>query len=163
MERMTKKRRQTRIDTLNSMTGQPMEPYAPVRREDGGLMSNTGHYQIDYAYGGAELEQVTNECGGVSTPLNTGHITKRQLYDLLRAMIEGIRIGQQTARPVHIVAAAPHDRNGNPRRVSVQVSGDRVVDTNDHGYSGPPRDYGPEALRVSVSATEYKGLLSLSN
>lgn len=159
MNRITKKQLETRIDTLNSMTGQPMEPYAPVCRKDGGLMSNAGHYHLNWAYGGVGVDQMCSG-GGARDILPLG--TKRETYERLGSMIEGIRIGQKTAPPVHIVAAAPHDRNGNPRRVSVQVSGDRVVDTNDHGYSGPPRDYGPEALRVSVSATEYKGLLSLS-
>ncbi len=159
MDRITKKRLQTRIDTLNSMTGQPMEPYAPVRREDGGLMSNAGHYLLDWAYGGVGVEQMA-EGGGVRIIIDRG--TNRSIWDQLGAMIEGIRIGQKTAPPVHIVAAAPNDRNGNPRRVSVQVSRDRVVDTNDHGYSGPPRDYGPEALRVAVSASEYREFLSLS-
>jgi len=164
MQRITKADLQRQADRLNKLTGSPLEHFAPYRGSCRmrRLSFNVGHYRIDYAYGGVELERIANEGGGVTTPLNTGHIPKRELYNLLGAFIRGIELGQQAAPPVHIVAAAPHCPNGNPRRVSVKIAGDRVVDTNDHGYSGPPKHYGPEALRVAVSATQYKGLLAMT-
>jgi hypothetical protein len=134
MDRITKKRLQTRIDTLNSMTGQPMEAYAKDEtgeyiRKPKGLVPCPGHYHLDSAYGGVAVDQMA-EGGGVRVIIDRG--TNRAVWDQLGAMIEGIRIGQKTAPPVHIVAAAPNCPNGNPRR-------------------------------VSVSAADYKGLLSMSN
>ena len=160
MHRLTKAALQHRIDTLNELTGQPMEPWNPVRREDGGLAANVGNYHLDWAYGGVAVDQMHNVGGAVVDIIQRG--TKRETYDRLGALIQGIRIGQKTAPPVHVVAAAPLDRNGNPRRVSVKVCPTMgVVGTADHGYRGAPKDYGREALRLHVSATEYKELVAM--
>jgi len=105
MHRITKADLQQRIDTLNEMTGQPMEPWNPVRREDGGLAANVGHYHLDWTYGGVGVDQMHNVGGGVVDIIPRG--TKRETYNRLGALIQGIRLGQQTAPPVHVVAAAP--------------------------------------------------------
>lgn len=57
---------------------------------------------------------------------------------------------------------APHDINGNPRRVTVvynAVTGD-IWDAFDHGYSGPPDlSYIPDLPSIDVSVSEYKDFL----
>tara|TARA_Y100001970_G_C13956246_1_gene710854 strand:+ start:122 stop:631 length:510 start_codon:yes stop_codon:yes gene_type:complete len=164
MERITKKHLDSRIELLNEITGQPMEAYAKddageCLRINGCLVSCSGHYLLNWAYGAVGVDQMSSG-GGARDILPLG--TKRETYERLNALIDGIRIGQQTAPPVHIVAAAPHDRNGNPRRVSVQISPTRgIIETADHGYRGAPKHYSYEAMRVHVSATEYKELVAM--
>jgi len=94
MHRITKADLQLRIDTLNEITGQPMEPWNPVRREDGGLAANVGNYHLDWVYGGVLVDQMHNVNGAVVDIIHRG--TKRETYDRLGALIQGIRIGQQT-------------------------------------------------------------------
>ena len=96
MHRITKADLQLRIDTLNEITGQPMEAWNPVRREDGGLAANAGHYYLQWAYGGVRVEQM---CEGGGARDITPRGTKRETYARLVALIEGIRIGQKTAPP----------------------------------------------------------------
>ena len=56
----------------------------------------------------------------------------------------------------HIVLAAPHDRNGNPRRVSLLLSAGDVVKVHDHGHSGGPRGWPVEALRERITPGSYR-------
>lgn len=58
-----------------------------------------------------------------------------------------------------VVIAAPNDRNGNPRRLSLYLNRNgEPIGHEVHGYHGPtqwvPRV--AEGPRVNVSATEYK-------
>ena len=50
--------------------------------------STVGAYTLDGAYGGWELQQYANEHGGVSVISKGGHVSKRELYNQLGAMIE---------------------------------------------------------------------------
>ncbi len=88
MERITNAMLQSRIDYLNEITGSPME-YSTTD-SSGKFRANIGNYHLSGAYGGWELQRVNNTSGGVSTPLNTGHISKRELLNLLDAFIKGI-------------------------------------------------------------------------
>jgi len=45
---------------------------------------------LSHAYGGVCLHRMYNEGGGVTSPLSTGHIPKRELLGLLHAFINGI-------------------------------------------------------------------------
>ena len=76
-----------RVDYLNELTNNPKTPRTQI---DGKLISNVGCYPLDCAYGGYELVQMYNTGGGVSEPLSTGHIPKRELYNYINAFISGI-------------------------------------------------------------------------
>jgi hypothetical protein len=83
MNRVTEKQLQAVVDRLNRITGSPLEPY--VGRE-----AQIGNYHLSHAYGGVCLHRMYNEGGGVTSPLSTGHISKRELLGLLHAFINGI-------------------------------------------------------------------------
>ena len=86
--KITKKDLEARIKYLNRLTNSP-ETYMTIK-ESGDRVINIGHYHIDCAYGGYELVRTVNNGGGVSTPLCTGHITARELYNCINAYIAGL-------------------------------------------------------------------------
>lgn len=70
--------------TINELTESPTEYWTDK-------LINIGHYTLSGAYGGWQLQRVMNTSGGVDLPLGeTGHIPKRELYDLMHAYIRGI-------------------------------------------------------------------------
>jgi len=83
MNRVTEKQLQAIVDRLNRITNSPMEPYVDGKAQ-------IGNYHLSHAYGGVCLHRMSNEGGGVSSPLSTGHISKRELMGLLYAFISGI-------------------------------------------------------------------------
>jgi hypothetical protein len=88
MNRITEKHLQAKIDYLNKITGSPMQPYMDGKAQ-------IGNYHLSHAYGGVCLHRMHNESGGVSSPLSTGHITKRELLGLIHAYINGIELQQE--------------------------------------------------------------------
>jgi hypothetical protein len=52
--------------------------------------ANRGNYHLSHAYGGVCLHRMCTDGGGVSSPLSTGHVSKRELAGLLSAYIAGI-------------------------------------------------------------------------
>lgn len=88
MNRITEKHLQAIVDRLNRITGSPALPYVDGKAQ-------IGNYHISHAYGGVCLHRMHNEGGGVSSPLSTGHITKRELAGLLHAFIAGINTGEE--------------------------------------------------------------------
>ena len=84
MQRITKSQLQTIVDGLNRQTHSPMTPYA-----DG--QWHIGCYCLSYAYGGVALHRVHNEAGGMQDVLERGHVSKRDLYNLLRAYSAGLQ------------------------------------------------------------------------
>lgn len=92
MERITKKFLQARIDTLNRLTGNPVEPY---RKDGDKLVANVGNYHLSGAYGGHSLHRMVNESGGCSDIFSCGHISARQLSDLIGAYMAGIYTTQK--------------------------------------------------------------------
>lgn len=60
------------------------------RQEDGSLKATVGAYYIDGAYGGVALYRMSTEGGGVSDVFHSGHMTKRDLYNRIRAFMDGI-------------------------------------------------------------------------
>jgi hypothetical protein len=88
MNRVTEKQLQAIVDRLNRITNSPMEPY--IERE-----AQIGNYHLSHAYGGVCLHRMFNEGGGVSSPLSTGHISKRELMGLLYAFINGIETARE--------------------------------------------------------------------
>lgn len=88
MIRITEKHLQAVVDRLNRITGSPVAPYIDGKAQ-------IGNYHISHAYGGVCLHRMHNEGGGVSSPLSTGHITKRELAGLLHAFIAGINTSEE--------------------------------------------------------------------
>ena len=86
--RVTIKQLESQVKYLNELTGQPLKPYTFKKG------ANVGCYYIQASYGGYQLEQIVNKGGGCRTLLNTGYTTKKELYDLISSMIEGIKIGK---------------------------------------------------------------------
>ena len=80
------------VDRINRATGSPSTPW---RREGDRNRANIGNYHLSYAYGGACLHRMANESGGVTTPLGSGHVPKRELYDQLHAFARGIEVAQE--------------------------------------------------------------------
>lgn len=87
MNRITEKHLQAIVDRLNRITGSPAEPYA---KQGDKFIAQIGNYHLSHAYGGVCLHRMHNEGGGVSSPLSCGHVTKRELANLLHAFIAGI-------------------------------------------------------------------------
>ncbi len=87
-ERITQKNLDKLCDTINKVTNSPMTPYTRI---DGKTKANLGNYHISSAYGGVCLQRMSNESGGVSTVINLGYTTKRNLYDLMNAYLKGLR------------------------------------------------------------------------
>ena len=75
------------VTRINSVTNSP-EAYMA----DGVIL--VGHYHIDCAYGGVQLVRTCNTYGGVSDVLATGHMPKRELYELIHAFLKGIEYAQ---------------------------------------------------------------------
>jgi hypothetical protein len=88
MNRVTEKQLQAVVDRLNRITASPAAPYIDGKAQ-------IGNYHLSHAYGGVCLHRMYNEGGGVTSPLSTGHITKRELLGLLHAFINGIESQQE--------------------------------------------------------------------
>jgi hypothetical protein len=88
MNRITEKHLQAIVDRLNRITGSPAAPYVDGKAQ-------IGNYHLSHAYGGVCLHRMHNDGGGVSSPLSTGHVTKRELAGLLHAFIAGINTSEE--------------------------------------------------------------------
>jgi len=86
-QRITEKMLQARIDYLNRITGSPESPYAPG--EDGKMKAQIGNYHLSHAYGGVCVHRMSNEHGGINTPIISYHAPKRECFDALGAYIDG--------------------------------------------------------------------------
>lgn len=87
MTRITESMLQKKIDLLNQVAGRPTKPY--THNADGKLVANEGNFHVSGAYGGWTLHCMSNESGGVTSPLNCGYISRRALYDLVCTYIAG--------------------------------------------------------------------------
>ena len=74
-----------RIKCLNQATGVGDEPYTST---DGYLTANAGVHTLASAYGGYCIERISVG-GGCSTLCNTGYLSKRELWAVLNAYLEG--------------------------------------------------------------------------
>lgn len=82
------------VAELNSETGNAERAY-DRRESDGRYVANIGTYVLDYAYGGVALTQLVSEGGGCRTIIDRG--TRRECYDQIRSLLEGVRIGKEVA------------------------------------------------------------------
>lgn len=93
MDRITVKHLRGLCNTLNKITGNPLEAYG--RDATGKFKANIGAHYIDGAYGGWELHQICTEGGGVNCPLSTGHCSARELYNAMHAYLRGLEDGRK--------------------------------------------------------------------
>lgn len=91
-ERITQKNLQAVIDRINRITDSPETPY--TKTPEGKFIPNLGNYHLSMAYGGYNLHRIDNDSGGVTCPLGTGHVTKKELYKLMHAFINGLYAGK---------------------------------------------------------------------
>ena len=89
MQKITRKELDYFINELNELTNSPRKPYIEV---NGKLKGAIGNYHIYGAYGSIALHQTMNEGGGIKEIF--GLSTKRELYNKIRALIQGIELGK---------------------------------------------------------------------
>lgn len=90
-ERITDSMLEKRIKRINELTNSSLTPYSKI---DGKNVANVGNFHLSHSYGGVCLHRMCNESGGVRTPIISYHTTKRHLYDLMNAFIDGIMFVQ---------------------------------------------------------------------
>lgn len=83
MQRITDNDLKVLCTRLNKLTGSPEAHFT-----DGKI--NVGNFHIISAYGGVKLARTVNDKGGVISVLDTGYVSKRELYYMMRAFIAGI-------------------------------------------------------------------------
>lgn len=90
--RITQKDLEAVVKRINLITDSPLETYTRKKLDDGRFTSkaNIGNYHLSYAYGGVCLHRIDNESGGVSVPINSGYVSKRELYNLMQVFISGL-------------------------------------------------------------------------
>ena len=88
MNRITRKHLDHLVNCLNTATGSPVDYFSDEINERGNRCTAIGHYCLDWAYNGVQLQRVCNKSGGVCTISDGGYITQRQLYGQLRAILE---------------------------------------------------------------------------
>ena len=84
MERITRKQLEFFCERINNAKKTPAKPY---ERIDGSLVGQIGNYHLSGAYGGVCLHQTMTEGGGVRDVFSCGHVTKRDLYQMMRAYL----------------------------------------------------------------------------
>ena len=82
------------VARINRLTGSPATPW---RREGDRHRANVGNYHLSQCYGGVCLHRMANEGGGVTTPLVSGHVPKRELYYQLHAFVRGLEVAKEVA------------------------------------------------------------------
>jgi len=75
------------IKRINIITGSPLEPYATGA--DGKAIPQAGNYHLSGAYGGYSLHRMVPS-GGITDVFRCGHVTARELRDLMWAFITGL-------------------------------------------------------------------------
>jgi len=89
MQKITNSQLENLCQYINTLTNSPMN----YRNVDTGKIA-VGHFSISHAYGGVCVHRTVNEGGGCSTPITHGHISKRELYDLMHSFIKGLEFSR---------------------------------------------------------------------
>ena len=121
MERITQKQLEYLVERINEATNSPKASYTKTDKPP--YRANIGNYHLSYAYGGVKLERMCNEHGGVSTVSSGGYGTKRELYEWMRAFLDGM--SERTAQEGLIDAckAIAALADGQGRKNMVMVAG----------------------------------------
>ncbi len=80
------------VKHLNEITDNPQ---FRINNGKDGLIYGVGSYFIEGAYGGYQLFQVSNECGGVRECLGTGYTSKKELYYAIKYFKQGYYEGKR--------------------------------------------------------------------
>lgn len=91
MQRITDRDIKGALDRLNNVLGRSTEPY--TKGEDGKYHANIGNFHVNSAYGMVGLHEMFNEGGGVRS--HGGLVTKRELYERIHAMLDGISLATE--------------------------------------------------------------------
>ena len=91
MQRITNADIKASLARLNAALGRNLEPYSKL--EDGTYRANIGNFHEYSAYGMVGLHEMFNEGGGVKSHGELG--TKRELYERIHAMLDGISLNTQ--------------------------------------------------------------------
>lgn len=87
MQRITEKQLEAIVNRINEVTNSPKTAWT---RNGEKFTANIGNYHLRYDYGGVELDRMLSEGGGVTCPLGSGHVTKRELANKMWAFLAGI-------------------------------------------------------------------------
>ena len=87
MDRITTRDLESMVKIINRMTGHAETPY--MSREKG-FKPNPGNYHLSGAYGGWSLDQMCDTGTGTKDVFGCGHVSKRDLYNRMRAFIDGL-------------------------------------------------------------------------
>lgn len=77
------------VRRINLITDSPQQAYIEIA--SGEFKAQVGNYHLSSAYGGYCLHRINNESGGITTPINSGYVSKRELYSLMQAYIRGLQ------------------------------------------------------------------------
>jgi hypothetical protein len=90
--RVTQQHLDSACARLNLLTENSTTAWTP--RPDGSLQAQVGRFYIESAYGGWKLVQMVNPFGGMREPLGGGYTSRRDLLNLIHAMIAGVEAVQ---------------------------------------------------------------------
>lgn len=92
MEKYTKKDCSKAVERLAKLLDKPTEPY--VKHEDG-YKAVIGAWTCDYnsVYGGAIIEEVVNDGGGIDHPMGEGRMKPYEFCRMIRGVESLIRNG----------------------------------------------------------------------
>jgi len=88
MNRTTNKHLENLVDLINSTTSSPENPWK--RDSADKLQGQVGNFHLSRAYGGFSLHRMVNESGGIRDVFSCGHVTKRELYQRMDALLRGL-------------------------------------------------------------------------
>jgi hypothetical protein len=75
------------IEQLNVELATPETPWTQA---EGEKKANIGNFHLSQTYGGYSLHQMSNANGATQDVFRSGHVPKRELYGMIRAMLAGI-------------------------------------------------------------------------
>lgn len=87
--KVTEKQLQALVDRINEMTDSPS---TSSTKFDGEYKANIGNYHLSLAYGKASLHRVANVDWGIEDVFKCGHVTKKELKDLLHSFIDSYEL-----------------------------------------------------------------------
>lgn len=82
------------VARLNTALDRPAESW--VKGDDGRYHANIGNLHLDGAYGGWELHEMVTDGGGIHVLSSGGHVSKRELYQQLHAMLNVVYAMERT-------------------------------------------------------------------
>ncbi len=84
--RVTEKMLESCATRINVATGNPVDTFTK-RKVNGSYQWRIGNFCLSHAYGGVALHQVSSKGGACRDVFRCGHVSKRQLWDLMQAYL----------------------------------------------------------------------------